>query len=455
MRKRGWLAILGLSVVGLAFLVAAVPDGAAADGYVYVVAGSSFFPEPEDFPDGADVLSIWIGDVDLSDGSFSNWRRASSALGDPDDPVTPNACYLENSCFVHNGRLYAVSGTNLTGAPGTADYVSWFDIDPATGDLGPWNRSDSFPTPPTNQRLIPSVAHTAGNGKTYVYLFGGNADEGITGRSLYAEILPDGSIGPWNEPTALPAAEWFHRVAAVGDHVYLMGGNLMLGPETWSVPVNADGTLGSWTQQVDFPAGAKRWDMAVAVANNRVYICGGSGQSDQVYMAEPANGTIDAWTTVAALPNGGRRWPAVSDGSKYIWVIGGRSPGSADNTAVIQRGVINPADGSVAWDTELALPQDRAFHGAAMLVLPPAEEFRVSGIDKAGNQIAIGFPTADGVTHRLRGRADLAAGDWTESAFSLTPDGPSQTTLVGDGNPATVFVDPSGTAGFYQAGRGE
>lgn len=455
MRKREWPLRLGWAVVGIGFLVAPLPGGAAVDGYVYVVAGSTFFPEPEDYASGGDVLSIWIGDIDLSDGSFDNWRRASSTVGDPNDPDTPNACYLENSCFVHNGRLYVVGGTFLGGAPGTADYVSWFDIDPATGDLGPWNRSESFPTPPTAQRLIPSVAQTAANGKAYVYLFGGNADGGVTDRSLYAEILADGSLGPWNEPTALFAAEWFHRVAAVGNHIYLMGGNLMPGPQTWSVPINADGTLGTWTRQTDFPAAGKLWDMAIAVANNRIYICGGSGQSAQVYMAEPANGIIDSWTTAAPLPNGGRRWPAVSDGSKYIWVIGGRSPGGAENTDVIQRGVINPADGSVVWDTDLSLPQDRSFHGAALLLLPPAEEFRITGIDKVGDQVAIEFPTADGVTHRLRGRADLAAGGWSETVFSLTPDGPSQTTLVGDGNPATVFVDPTGPAGFYEAGRDE
>ena len=455
MRAREILWRLGLSAIA-AVLLALPIDAVAADGYVYVVAGSTFNPELEDFSDGGDVLSIWIGDVDLGDGSFGNWRRASSTLGDPDDPNTPNVCYLENSCFIHNGRLYAVSGTNLGGADSTADYVSWFDIDPATGELGAWNRSDSFPTPPTNQRLIPSVAHTAGNGNTYIYLFGGNADEGITDRTLYAQILADGSLGTWDTTTSLPyGAEWFHRVAVVGDHVCMMGGNLTDGPHSYSAPFNADGTLGSWTQQPDFPAGERRWDMATTVANDRIYICGGSGQSAQVFMAEPASGTIGSWTTLASLPIGGRRWPAVSDGSKYLWVIGGRSPGSSENTAVIQRGVIDAADGSVTWDADLALPQDRSFHGAALLVLPSSEEFRMASIERVGDQLTLGFPTVDGITHRLHRRDSMTSGDWAEADFSLSPDGPSMTTFVGDGNPATVFVDPSGAAGFYQAGRDE
>jgi hypothetical protein len=155
------------------------------------------------------------------------------------------------------------------------------------------------------------------------------------------------------------------------------------------------------------------------------------------------------------LPNGGRRWPAVSDGEKYIWVIGGRSPGSGENTDVIQRGVINPADGSVVWDTDLALPQDRAFHGAALLVLPAVEGFKVTGISRVDGQLGIEFPTTDGATHRLQKRTSLASGDWMEETFALTPGGATQTTLTGDGNPATLYVDPTGSESYYQAGRDE
>jgi Rieske Fe-S protein len=64
-------------------------------------------------------------------------------------------------------------------------------------------------------------------------------------------------------------------------------------------------------------------------------------------------------------------------------------------------------------------------------------------------RLQLGFPTFFGVEYDVRFRARIE-NPWTVVPFATSPNGPAdQMSLIGDEQPATVFVVPTTVAGFY------
>ena len=221
------------------------------------------------------------------------------------------------------------------------------------GSLGPWTVCTELPESDQG----PGVAIV--NNHMFVAMGNGN---------IYsAPINADGSIGTWS-PEAMAAAWHGGRLSLEGycNRLYLFGGwhNSTFYPEVYTATVAADGSLGPWVQLINMPEG--RQHVSVHFFNDRVYIVGGitsvgdGGILDTAWSApvNPVDGTLAAWRAEATLPN--TLWyhnSLLVNGE--IFLIGGRTGYSSGAVNTILRGVINPVDGTIlSWESAGCLPPD-------------------------------------------------------------------------------------------------
>ncbi len=118
-----------------------------------------------------------------------------------------------------------------------------------------------------------------------VYLLGGYNGSAVS--TVYqAPINADGTIGTWTTGTSLPGALYGSQAVVTNSRVYLLGGSNGGAVSTvYQAPINTDGTIGTWTTGTSLP-GALDYSQAV-VTNSRVYLLGGFNGSavSTVYQA--------------------------------------------------------------------------------------------------------------------------------------------------------------------------
>ena len=149
-----------------------------------------------------------------------------------------------------------------------------------------------------------------------------------TNNSISTGGLTGGSISAgWTATTSLPAATDQATSVVYNGYIYEIGGyngSAALATVDY-VPINANGTLGSWTATTSLPTGT---DNATSVVyNGYVYEIGGYNGSAVVatvdYAPINANGTLGAWTTTTSLPAVNYAATSVVYNG-YIYEIGGR-----------------------------------------------------------------------------------------------------------------------------------
>jgi hypothetical protein len=148
---------------------------------------------------------------------------------------------------------------------------------------------------PTATEYITSVVY---NG--YLYEIGGYTTA-YTATVDYAPINANGTLGSWTATTPLLVATDQATSVAYNGYVYEIGGaNPSVAATVDYAPINANGTLGAWTATTSLPTAT---DQATSVAyNGYVYEIGGnSGTATVDYAPIEANGTIGAWTTTTSL----------------------------------------------------------------------------------------------------------------------------------------------------------
>ena len=252
----------------------------------------------------------------------------------------PTTNYSATS-IAYNGYVYEIGGQNGSGVNiATVDYAP---IN-ADGTLGAWTATTSLPTANT---WATSVVY---NG--YVYEIGGQNGSGVNIATVdYAPINADGTIGSWTATTSLPAANQQFTSVVYNGYVYEIGGNGVATVDY--APINANGTLGAWTATTSLPVATS---VATSVVyNGYVYEIGGNIATATVDVAQINNGgpgTLSAWTATTSLPAATEYVTSVVYNG-YLYEIGGYTTAA---TAVVDYASIN-ANGTLgAWTATTSLP---------------------------------------------------------------------------------------------------
>ena len=252
----------------------------------------------------------------------------------------------EIQVFATKNRIYLVGGkTNATTSTSNV-YTATVNTD---GTLGTWTSAGNVPTP----LFQASVFLT----KNRVYLCGGYNGSAYTSTVYYAAINADGTIGSWVTGAALPAAIGEAEPVVTNNRVYLLGGCNSGGTTVstvYTAQINTDGSLGAWSTTTSLP-GAASHSIAFAT-KNRVYLAvgfNGGSYVTTVYTAPiNADGTLGTWST-AGNTLGGMTNGSVFVTANTVYILGGYN-GSYVST--VQRANID-ADGVIgSWVAGTALP---------------------------------------------------------------------------------------------------
>jgi hypothetical protein len=206
--------------------VAAVAPG---NGYIYAVGGG---------PDGTDALSTIERAEILPDGFLGEWEVLTSTL------VYPRSWH--NVVAPGNGYLYALSGyeAHQTTSYTSTEYCEIY----SDGTLGPWQELEA--TVNHTRDMAGAVAY---NG--YIYIVGGEDwNLGSDATAEYAEILPDGTLGDFVvSPSEMNNARDTFGLVEVDGILYAIGGRqwgTVSGPDldnVESAEILPDGSIGPWT----------------------------------------------------------------------------------------------------------------------------------------------------------------------------------------------------------------
>jgi len=274
-------------------------------GYIYVIGGQN----------SGEYSDVQYAKTN-ADGTVGQWSSTTS--------LPRKSC--NHASVVYNGYLYVLGGWSQT--TGTKNEVNFAKFN-GDGTIGQWATTASFDVPRT---ALASFAH---NG--FLYVVGGSDGFVYFKDVQFARINPDGTVEPWSATTDMPDVRIGGRSVAASGHVYLSGGVLKDGVtpanDVFYSKLNADGTIGSWTQAPGFP-NPRYYHTSVAY-HDRLYIFGGStgagNQTDDVQFAEiKSDGSLGSWVTTTRLP-AARHSHATLVSNGFAFVIGGERGGTCQN----------------------------------------------------------------------------------------------------------------------------
>lgn len=241
------------------------------------------------------------------------------------------------ACFMTKNRVFLAGGIGT--GPNRISTVYTAPIN-ADGTLGAWTTTNSLPAVLSDSNAVVTNSR--------VYLVGGHNATAATNVVYVATINADGTIGTWSTTTNYPINASTMAAIVTKNRVYMAGG--YVGPTTvnetaavYTAPINADGTFGAWVAAASLPTAF--CDTKVLVTKNRVFLFGGriSNNSTNVTYTAPINadGTLGTWTTATNCPDATNQGTIVVT-KNYVHLFGGWRVGSISdsyNYAPIQGGV--------------------------------------------------------------------------------------------------------------------
>lgn len=249
------------------------------------------------------------------------------------------------------------------------------------------------------------------NGYLYV-LSGLSNDQAIFGadKVYYAKLDAAGDPIEWKRTTDLPRLSFFQDAVVIRGRVYHLGGwdfdpgtfKFSVSDRVLSAPINADGTLGAWREELHLPEPA--FYLAAAVSGETLYVSGGwtgAFQTNKVRSSRPdADGRLQAWREETPLPQGVHTHSAAA--FDRLHAIGG----AVDNGNRVSNGVIAATIGADAtlgaWTEEEPLLEIIAQH---------------AGVTHGEEVVVIGGFAGDHVTDRVQAsvvRGDRSLSPWVD-----------------------------------------
>lgn len=181
------------------------------------------------------------------------------------------------------------------------------------------------------------------------------------------------------QTTALPSARHMHGASALGNYLYIFGGNDAREGFTNSAlraPISADGEVGPWAPATPMNDPLAYIGNATVTHQRFIYICGGNihtndnrrNESSTVVTmaAQFDDGSLSRWITSAPFPNGvGVQAAAAVATDSHLYVIGGGSTANRPQDVVFYApfaggGLLGP------WQSGPPLPRAVWFHMAGI-----------------------------------------------------------------------------------------
>ncbi len=261
------------------------------NGYLYIIGGVSV--SGSTVTDYNDVQYAPIN----ADGTVGTWSATASFISGRSG----------HTSVVYNGYLYLLGGVN-NGSTTYYNVVQYAKIN-ANGSLGSWASTTSF----ANGRS--GLASVVNNG--YLYILGGSYYNGGTmtyySDVQYAKINSNGTLGSWASTTSFANSRSGHASVVYNDYLYILGGlyngNTTYYNDVQYAKIDSNGTLGSWASTTSFANG--RSGLPSVVNNGYLYILGGTYYNgstaefycDTQYAPINADGTIGTWSATTSFAN--------------------------------------------------------------------------------------------------------------------------------------------------------
>ena len=285
------------------------PAAVASNSFIYTTGGTD---------DGITFTSTVQYAPINANGSLGAWATTTPLL----------SILSDHAAVVSNGFIY-VTGGYLGGA----SYTSTVQYAPISGNgsLGSWTTTTPLIA------VLSSHAAIVSNG--FIYVMGGkNGGTSFTSTVQYAPINATGSLGVWATTTPFSTNLISHAAVASNGFIYVMGGeaNSIRTSTVQYAPINANGSLGSWTTIA--PIGGKMNRHSAVVSDGFIYVTGGNLSpiaytSTVQYAPINANGSLGAWATTISLLSGLSHHSAiVSNG--FIYTTGGTHDGTTFTSTV-------------------------------------------------------------------------------------------------------------------------
>jgi len=252
----------------------------------------------------------------------------------------------------YNGVMYISGGQGLAGA--FFNEIRYATIN-SDGSLGAWTSTNAYSGNRVNYAFVQS--------KGYLYIFGGWDGSANRSDCQYAQITSP-TVAAWSTCSASMTVGTANMTAAAyGGYIYWFGGSAG-GSATNAVyyaQPNSSGNITAWTATTNLPA-ASNYPRAT-VANGMVYLIGGSNsggtpQTSVVYGAFNSDGTISSWQTAGHNMGTARQGGGAASAQGYIFAVGSSSDATSESTLFNNGG--SGATGS--WTTSAQTMNARSNH---------------------------------------------------------------------------------------------
>ena len=217
-----------------------------------------------------------------------------------------NAARKGVATAILNGKLYAIGGTRQLSGQGWQGLSSVEIFDPQTGQ---WSAGPTLPN------VVKYGTAKTVSGK--ILLFGGY----VSGNQNSSQVLElDPATNQWTPKASMPTARRGSAVVSIAGKVWVLGGNT--GGDTASTATDKvefyDVETNSWT--IGLSLTMARHDPSVWIANNRIYVAGGSASNDSYLNSiEAYDPTTNQWVAIGNLPeNKCAADAAILDGKVYV-----------------------------------------------------------------------------------------------------------------------------------------
>jgi hypothetical protein len=416
--------------------IAGSPGFAYYNGYIYIIGGRD--ESVNAYTDTVQYASF------NSDGSL-NWGTTTTF---------PNLV-ATHSAYAYNGYLFAVG--NLKNNVSTTIQVAPINTD---GTLGSWTtQTNGFSTARTNESMV------IYNG--YMYIAGGNSGSTYLSSIEKAAVNTTNPanaasvVGTFSSATSLQEVRSTFSFVVLKGNLYALGGSSSGSVDTLTteyVPINSDGSLGTWKYST--PLTSTQANNGTAVAGDNIYLVsgavGGSRSRNVTYVSinNGGSGTPTSWTTNANTFSSGRWTHGSVAYNNYLYVLGGED-GSV-SMGDVQYAPIG-ADGTVgSWTTTTALPTSTGKLRYLAPVVYKGHLYILGGNNGTGtvNEVWYAALNSDGTVGTwtqtssfTNARSNLAAVVYNNTVYIL--GGNSGSTYYNDVQYAPI--NPNGSLGTWQS----